>query len=357
MYYATRFIAPDAFAYLVIRGKKYLLMSDLEVDRARSQAKVDRVFSISALRKDFVRKYQRKPGYLDIIEEFVKSRRVKSLTVPGNFPLEYADLLRKRRLRIQVRPDPFFTRRLVKTPAEIRYIRNAIRHTEKAVAKAIAVLRKSLIRRGKLYYQGKILTSERLKQVINVSLMESGFIASHSIVACGKHAVDPHNEGSGPIYANQSLIMDIFPRDSASRYFADFTRTVVRGKASPKLKKIYAAVREGQDIGFSMLREGINSGDVHNAIHKRFEALGFTTGVMNGRMQGFFHGTGHGLGLDIHEEPRVSPGGDIMKAGNVVTVEPGLYYKGIGGVRLEDVVVITKKGCINLTRAPKFLEI
>jgi len=151
--------------------------------------------------------------------------------------------------------------------------------------------------------------------------------------------------------------MDIFPRSETTLYYADFTRTVVRGKASPELKKIYAAVKQGQDLAFQMIRHGIGSKKVHAAIQTRFTQLGFNTGVKDGRMQGFFHSTGHGLGLDIHEPPRVSVGEDILKAGQVVTVEPGLYYKGIGGVRLEDVVVVTKKGCVNLTRFPRKLEI
>jgi len=151
--------------------------------------------------------------------------------------------------------------------------------------------------------------------------------------------------------------MDIFPRDSKSRYFADFTRTVVRGKASKKLRAMYKAVDEGQKIGFKMIRAGVDGGKVHAAIHSRFKELGFHTGIKNGRMQGFFHGTGHGLGLDIHEAPRVSPGRNILKTGHVVTVEPGLYYEGIGGVRLEDVVVVTKTGCRNLTKFPKYLEV
>ena len=151
--------------------------------------------------------------------------------------------------------------------------------------------------------------------------------------------------------------MDIFPRSEKTLYYADFTRTVVRGKASPRLKKMYAAVKEGQEIAFKMIRHGMTSKKVHETIRARFTQLGFKTGVRDGRMQGFFHSTGHGLGLDIHEPPRIGPGDDILKVGQVVTVEPGLYYKGVGGVRLEDVVVVTKTGCRNLTKFSRFLEV
>ncbi|HLD50407.1 MAG TPA: M24 family metallopeptidase, partial [bacterium] len=157
--------------------------------------------------------------------------------------------------------------------------------------------------------------------------------------------------------ANQSIIMDIFPRDSETRYFADLSRTVVRGKASPKLKKMFAAVLEGQEIAFRAIRDGADGSLIHTAIQKCFENLGFKTGVQNGRVQGFFHGTGHGLGLDIHEAPRISLGKDILKTNQIVTVEPGLYYEDAGGVRLEDDVVVTKTGCLNLAKLPKVLEI
>ena len=357
LYYATRFIAPDSFAFCRIHGKSYVLMSDLEVDRARAQARADHVLSTSRLAADYRKKYDKRPTYLDLIEEFLKSHSVKELLVPGNFPAEYLDPLRKRGFTVDYKSDPFFEERTVKTPEEIRAIEKALRHTEEAVGKAVQTIRKSVIKKGKVYSAGGLLTCERLKKIINVSLMEHDCIAAHSIVSCGMDCVDPHNEGSGTVYANQSIIMDIFPRDSHSRYFADFTRTVVRGRASDQLKKMYAAVKEGQEIAFKSIREGADGSKIHAAIQTRFDELGFKTGVMNGRMQGFFHGTGHGLGLEIHEPPRVSLGKDILKEGQVVTVEPGLYYEDAGGVRLEDVVVVTKTGCRNLTRFPKILEL
>lgn len=357
LYYTTQFLAPDPFVFFRIRGKKYLLMSDLEVDRAHEQSSVDQVVSTSRLAREFRQHFDRRPGYVDLIEFFARKHQIKKFLVPANFPIEFADPLRKRKFKIEFKSDPFFEERTVKSPWEIRAIESAISHVETAVELAIKTLRKSVIKKGKLYYHGEKLTSEAIKKIINVSLMQNDCIAAHSIVACGEQAVDPHNQGSGPLYAHQSIIMDIFPRASQSRYFADFTRTVVRGKASVKLKKMFEAVREGQEIAFRTIREGTNGEDVHKAIHKKFEDQGFKTGMINGRMQGFFHGTGHGLGLDIHEEPSVSIRKDILKAGNVVTVEPGLYYEGIGGIRLEDVIVVTKTGNRNLTRYPKFLEI
>ena len=357
LYYDTRFMAPDDFVFMEIRGRRHLLMSDLEVDRARAQAKVHQVHSLSKLARAFKDQHGKRGSYLDLIEAFAKNQKALAFTVPANFPLSFADPLRQRGFRIEVKPDPFFHERTVKSREEIRAVTQAIRFTEAAIAKAIHAMKKSVIRRGKLYLNGEALTSEAIKKIINVSLMEDNCIASHSIVACGIDCVDPHNQGSGPLYANQSIIMDIFPRASDTRYFADISRTVVRGKASPKLKKMFAAVLEGQQIAFRAIRNGADGSLIHAAIQKRFEELGFKTGVMNGRVQGFFHGTGHGLGLDIHEDPRISVGKYLLKTNQIVTVEPGLYYEDAGGVRLEDDVVVTKTGCLNLVKAPKVLEI
>ena len=357
IYYATRFLVPDDFIYFRIRGKSYALMSDLEVDRARKEAHVDEVVSISALAQNFLKKKGSRPSYMELISWFALSKKAKSFLVPENFPLYYADSLRKIGLQMQVKNDPFFEARTLKTPAEVKAIETAIRNVEIAFADMVSILKKSKIKGPRVYFEEKPLTSERLRARLNARLLTLDCIGPRAIIACGKHSVDPHDEGSGPILANQSIIFDIFPRHMKSRYHADFSRTLVKGKASEKLKAMYAAVAEGQDIGFKMIKPGVDASTVHNKIQKYFEQLGFKTGNINGRMQGFFHGTGHGLGLDVHEQPRVGRANDILKPGHVVTVEPGLYYEGIGGVRLEDVAVVTAKGCRNLTKFKRFLEI
>jgi len=152
--------------------------------------------------------------------------------------------------------------------------------------------------------------------------------------------------------------MDIFPRSQKSGFFGDITRTVVRGQASDRLKAAYRCVEEGQQIGFRRIRSGADTYDIHQEILTYFDSRNFPTGLAAGRMQGFFHGTGHGLGLDIHEAPGINARRrSALKAGHVVTVEPGLYYSGMGGVRLEDVVLVTKTGCENLVQIPKILEV
>jgi Xaa-Pro aminopeptidase len=190
-----------------------------------------------------------------------------------------------------------------------------------------------------------------------VKLMESDCIAQHTIVACGDDACGPHNEGSGPFRAHEPIVMDVFPKSSKTGYYADITRTVVRGKPSDALKRVYETVLQGQELGLGMVKAGASGKAIHTAINDLFEHAGYHTGVINERVQGFFHGTGHGVGLEIHEPPRISRLDDTLQPGHVVTVEPGLYYLGVGGVRIEDTVLVTSDGYENLTSFPKDFEV
>jgi Xaa-Pro aminopeptidase len=151
--------------------------------------------------------------------------------------------------------------------------------------------------------------------------------------------------------------MDIFPRSEKTGYFGDLTRTVVRGRASFALHEVYAIVHEGVRLGHRMVRDGVQGFDVHKAIQDLFERQGYRTGVKDGRMQGFFHGTGHGVGLEIHEAPSIGKRPSVLRAGHIVTVEPGLYYLGLGGVRIEDMAFVTASASRCLTRVPKQLEV
>jgi Xaa-Pro aminopeptidase len=169
--------------------------------------------------------------------------------------------------------------------------------------------------------------------------------------------VDPHRVGSGPLRPNRAIILDVFPQSIETGYWADMTRTVVRGRASEGLRRMYRAVAEAQDAALATIRDGVDGKEAHQAVLGVFKEYGFKTGKIDGRMQGFFHGTGHGVGLEIHEPPRLNARGGPLRAGMAVTVEPGLYYTRWGGVRIEDLVVVTKTGCRNLTRFPRQLEL
>jgi Xaa-Pro aminopeptidase len=230
-----------------------------------------------------------------------------------------------------------------------------MKETVKAMDLAVKMIASSEIRGNRLYLKGGLLTSERVKGEINAGLSRKGLTASHTIVACGVHSSMPHHGGEGPIYPDKPVVIDIFPRSQTSGYFGDMTRTVVRGEPSPGLVKMYDTVLRGQKLAIGMVKAGVRVRDIHSAVVDYFRSRGFETGVIGGKAQGFIHSTGHGLGLEIHEPPRISLGEEVLETGNVVTVEPGLYYEKTGGVRIEDVVVVEKNGCTNLTRYPKKL--
>lgn len=358
MLYATSFFAPDPFIFFQHRGKKQVVMSDLEIDRAKRQADVDRVLSLSHYAAEAKKNAKAAPTTADILETIFREKKIRRLTVPANFPTLLADELRRRRFTLEVKKDPFFPLREKKRDEEVKKIRDSLMIAEAGLEAGLETVKKSRIARdGYLYLNGSRLTSEKLKSVVNTAIMARGWVPSHTIIASGDQCCDPHNEGSGPIKAHSSIIFDIFPRSQKTGYFGDLSRTVVRGRASERLKAAYAAVQAGQKIAYRDIRSGASGRDIHQKILDLFERRGFPTGKIGGRMQGFFHGTGHGLGLDIHEPPRISPAEATLRSGHVVTVEPGLYYPGMGGVRLEDVVVVTETGNRKLTRAPQFLEI
>jgi Xaa-Pro aminopeptidase len=357
LYYATRFIAPDPFIYLEVKGERLMIMSDLEVDRARHQATVDRVLSYSELERRAKGQGVKDPGSIDVIHVLLQDAGLTDILVPSTFPFLHASRLQELGYTLRTKREPFYERRVVKSDEEVRHIEAAQRATEIAVAAAHQHLRRAEIRENRLWLDGEVLTSERIKKLINVTLMECDCVAQHTIVAGGEQACDPHDEGSGPLPAHRSIIFDVFPRSAGSRYFADMSRTVVRGKASPELTRLYQAVKDAQEEAITKIRDGADGAAIHQGICDRFEKAGYKTGLVNGRMQGYFHGTGHGVGLDIHESPRISRTGSLLQEGQVVTVEPGLYYPGLGAVRIEDMVLVTKDGCRNLTDFPKVFEL
>jgi Xaa-Pro aminopeptidase len=357
LYYATRFIAPDPFIYLEMKGERILVMSDLEMDRAKSQSSVDRVLSYSEVEGRAKTQGIAEPGTVEVIHILLREAGITQIRVPSNFPFGHAVKFQSLGYQLHSKKEPFYEQRVVKTAEEVRCIEAAQRATEQAVTAAHEMLRQASITEGQLWFEGIPLTSERVKKLINVRLMECDCVAQHTIVAGGEQACDPHNEGSGPLPAHRSIIFDVFPRSAANRYFADMSRTVVRGTASPELKRLYKVVLDAQEEAITKIKDGADGKRIHQGICSRFEKAGYKTGLVNGRMQGYFHGTGHGVGLDIHEMPRISRTGSLLQEGHVVTVEPGLYYPGLGAVRIEDIVLVTKDGCRNLTNSPKIFEL
>ena len=358
LFYKTRFFVPDPCIYIENKGKRILVLSDLEIDRGREEAKVDTVLSYSEYIKKLPLNKRKKVSFTEIVDLIFKEQKIKSVSVPSRFPLKYADGLRKLGYKITAKKsDPFFEQRLKKNKDEVRSLKHSLRKTADAIKVAVTIISLSKIKNNKLYYKNKLLTSEIVKGEINSSLSRWGYSATHTIVASGVQGSMPHHSGTGPIIACTPIVIDIFPRSQQTGYFGDMTRTVIKGAPSKEIKKMYKVVLEGQKIGLSKIKHGVKSADVHKAIIDYFDRSGFKTGNIEGKHQGFIHSTGHGLGLEIHEPPRVGMGDEILKNGNVVTVEPGLYYEKLGGIRIEDVVLVRKNGCEILSKFPKKFQV
>ena len=356
MLYPTGFFAPDPFLFVQKGKKKILVLSDLEMDRARKQASVDRVMSWSRMAAP-LEKSGTRASPADVIARTLEQLKIKRVDVPESFPLGLAMELDERGIRLDLVPDPFWPERATKRPDEVRAIEASLRAAEAGLEAGLEALRSCRIRKGWLMRDGRRFTAEDLRSVINTRVMAEGCVPAHTICAPGDQAVDPHEEGHGPIRAHTPVVIDVFPRSEKTGYFGDLTRTVVRGRASFALHELYAIVHEGVRLGHRRIRDGVQGLDVHQEIQALFARQGYKTGVQKGRMQGFFHGTGHGVGLQIHEAPSVGKRPSLLEAGHVVTVEPGLYYLGLGGVRIEDMALVRKRDSRCLTRVPKQLEI
>ena len=354
--WATGFFAPDPFLFLRHRNRTTLLLSDLEIDRGRRDARADQVDAWSGVSTPLRRRLGREPKPGEVIATFLRRRRVRRVRVPGAFPAGLLRELESAGVRVEVPEGPFFPQREIKRPDEVRAIEAALRITEAGLARGMEVLRASQPGRDRrLRWAGAVLTSERLRGEIDAAVVRAGGIPANTIVAGGVQACDPHERGSGPLRAGELIILDVFPRDARSGYYGDLTRTVVRGRASDTRRALWEQVRAGQSQAIRAIRPGASGARIHQAIKDRFARAGHPTEVRDGRWVGFFHGTGHGLGLDLHEEPRF--GATRLRRGQVWTVEPGLYDPAIGGVRIEDVVVVTVTGCRVLSRFPTECEL
>ncbi len=356
MLYATKFWAPDPFIFLEKNGKRTLVLSDLEIDRGRKQAKADEFISLNQLEREMQGKSKKAPPYEKVLAHFLQKRGVRSTIVPANFPLGYAQELDANKIQVRATNGLFWPEREAKSESEVEMIGHALRITEKGLKRAVEVLKASKPGPGKrLRWNGKTLTSEMLRAEIDSTILRADGIPTGTIVAGGDQACDPHERGFGPLYANSLIILDVFPRDAKTGYFGDMTRTVLRGRASEAQRKLWETVKAGQLLALKKIKAGVEGMTIHKAIQELFAKRGFPTEVRKGKNVGFFHGTGHGLGLEIHEYPRLQK--VTLKDRQVLTVEPGLYYPGLGGARQEDVVVVTKTGSKILSRFATQLEI
>lgn len=345
IYWATGFLAPDPFLYIETKDGKWLIASELEYTRAKNQTKPDvEVLLLS------------KPSYLEELLLLLRRLRITEMVVPQTFPAFFWAGIARKGYRLTIEKDPF-PERALKTDGEVKNIRDVQRAIEAVFDLAITRLANATVRDGIVYEGNTPLASDELRSFMDLEFYGRGFTNPLGIIiASGEQAVEPHNLGFGPIRANVPIVFDIFPRSRWTLYWSDMTRTVTKGKLSEEAKRLYCFVKDAQELGLSMVRDGAHGKKIHSAVEQFFERNGkYRTNAKPGNVFGFIHGTGHGVGLDMHEAPRISRVGDELKAGHVITIEPGLYYPGLGGVRIEDTILVTKDGYENLALTPKDL--
>jgi Xaa-Pro aminopeptidase len=349
----------DPFLAFSVKGRKYAVVSALEFGRVKRTSDFDSVLPLEAYMEKARRRWPRhKPGAARVLAAASRELGAGPFTVPEDFPVGLFRELRDLGVRLEVSAGPLFPGREIKSASEAAALKEGNRCSAAGIGAAEKVLRASRIRSGRLLYQGSILTSERLKVAIETACIEAGSVSLSTIAAGGDQACDPHDRGSGPLRPNELIIVDVFPRVTESGFFGDMTRTFLRGRANDAQKAIVAAVRAAQRKALGAVRAGVDGREVHRKVVETFAARGFETKHTARGSIGFFHGTGHGVGLEIHEAPRLNSTYDVpLKKGTVITVEPGLYYPGVGACRIEDVVQVTSGAPRMLSRYPYAWEL
>ena len=348
--YFGKFEAPDAFLAMRLRGVSIGVFGALELGRARKQSAFDECLSFETLARE-ARAPRGEAGVAAVAAYLARRSGVRRLFVGSDFPLGLARALERRGFKPQVCGGALFPERVVKTAKEAAAVALANRAASAAFERVETLLRQSRVRGGMLRRGGVALTSETLRAEIERVCFEQGARSDGTIAAGGRQACDPHCQGFGPLAANSLIVVDIFPR-GARGYFGDMTRTFLRGVASDAQRKMVATVRGAQKMALAQVRAGVSGDAVHGAVRDYFETRGYATALTPDGAVGFFHGTGHGVGLEIHEEPRLSVGAEALPEGAVVTVEPGLYYPEIGGCRIEDTVWVKKTAARLLSHYP-----
>lgn len=335
----SAFSAPDPLLLLVKNGELNLIVSPLEKGRALKESKDAKVWTLEELGFPLETRRNMKKWMPAVLEKF----EISEIKAPFNTPFGVVEYIRNAGIGVELVEGEICPERAIKTMDEFAAIQESQRATAAAMQSAVDLFKKSIIsENGDLMLNGEPLTSDIVRTEINCTLLKHNCIGKDTIVAGGKQAADPHNRGNGVLRAGEAVVIDIFPHNEKTGYFGDMTRTFCKGEPSAELKSLYDAVLTAQLSALKMVKAGVSGDEIHRAVQKTFDELGYKTDMT--KPEGYFHGTGHGVGLEVHESPRVSVNAPELACGNVVTIEPGLYYPDLGGVRIEDTVFVTESG-------------
>ena len=349
MKYLTHFTTSDPFVFFKKPGEPgVIIVSQMETGRASREATATVMTRTQAGLPEILKTEQ---DPYRATARMIAGQVGKKILVPQNFPIALANAMSEY-CTVVVDGGTIQSMRAKKSKIELILMNNVQKVTEKAMDRAVSLIRSSSVKKGILHIGQKPLTSEHVKFSMHSLLLEHGCSAVDSIVSCGEDTAIPHMSGSGPLKSDEPIVIDLFPVEEKSGYYADMTRTVVKGEPSKDIREMYDALREAKQLGISRVKAGVSGADIHLAVVDFFKERGYETDT-----RGFIHNLGHGVGLQVHELPTIGPAGKALESGNVITIEPGLYYPGIGGVRLEDIGAVTAKGFNNFTAFPEELTL
>jgi Xaa-Pro aminopeptidase len=353
LYHAIRFSAGDPAALIDDGRERLLIIRDIEVDRARAHARADRVACPADYAPEGGLSGDRETATAQATAEAIRRLGVNAVRSDRTLPLSFAAALGKAGLEVEYDADLGVSERRRKDEAELDALRASQAATQAAIAMACETIAGATAdAAGLLQLDGDVLTSERVRRLIDVFLLDRDHDNPSSIVAGGPQGGDCHNLGQGALRTGEPIIIDVFPRSKITRYNGDCTRMVVHGVVPPTVERMHAAVLAAKSAGEAAAKAGTSGQAVHEATIAVIAAHEFEVGLPDdnadpGRIA-MVHGTGHGVGLAVHEPPLLDMGGPPLICGDVVTIEPGLYSPAIGGLRLEDMVVVTDDGCEDL---------
>lgn len=365
LYHRIRFRVGDPTALVVVeregRRESTLILRDIEMGRARQAARVDHVACPADFTPAEGLSGDRETATAQAAAECLRQAGVKRVVADRSLPLIYAHIAEEAGVEVHCDPEFGVLDRRAKDEQEVEWLRDAQAVTEGAMEMACRLIAAADVdEQGRLLAEGAPLTAERVRSAIDVWLLERGYANPPSIVAGGSIGADCHNIGSGPLYTRQPVIVDIFPVNRETQYNGDCTRTVVHGEISEPLRKMHAAVVAAKEAGIAATRTGVTGEDVHHAIISVVKAHGFSIGLPGSddpdSYCGMTHGSGHGVGLEVHEPPLLDRAGPPLVKGDALTIEPGLYSRAIGGVRVEDMVIVTDGECLNLNQLQEGLD-
>ncbi len=366
IYHRLRFSVVDPVVYLQLPAangpsRRLLILRDIELDRARRLARVDQVACPADFAPQGGLSGDRETATAQAAAECLRRAGVRRAIGDRSLPLIYAEFLHREGISLQCDPDLGLLDRRRKDPQEIAWLGQSQGVTEEVIDRACRLIARAPARAdGVLLDEGQPLTSQRVRAMVDHWLLDRGYANPPSIIAGGPIGADCHDLGHGELRTGQPVIVDIFPRNRETLYYGDCTRTVVHGDPPDDLRRMHAAVCKAKRAGIEAVRAGVTGEAVHRATIEVVQREGYATGLPAADAPPSYcamvHGTGHGVGLDCHEPPLLDFQGPPLVAGDAVTIEPGLYRRDLGGVRVEDLVIVTADGCTNLNHLPESLD-